>query len=144
MKMRDIDVQNTAWMKEIVDKYGWPGKSLIGEDGAQKAWLMVQHADHDRAFQKRCLQLLETAVKKGEAKPENLAYLTDRVRVGDKQKQIYGTQFREMNGKQEPFPIEDEANVDKRRKEVGLPSMAEYRKMVEAMVKPQAKDKSAK
>jgi hypothetical protein len=134
--MQAIDARNTAWMKEVVDQHGWPGKSLVGTDGAQKAWLLVQHADQDRAFQKRCLPLLAGAVKKGEASPEHLAYLTDRVKVADKEKQVYGTQFHEVGGKMEPYPIEDEANVDKRRKEVGLPPLAEYRKLIERMYKP--------
>jgi hypothetical protein len=142
-KMQEIDTRNTAWMKEVVDKYGWPGKSLVGTDGAQKAWLLVQHADQDRDFQKRCLKLLAGAVKKGEASPDHLAYLTDRVRVADKEKQVYGTQFHEVDGKMEPYPIVDEANVDKRRTEVGLPSLAEYRKMIEELYKPK-KDKAGK
>ena len=140
--MQEIDARNTAWMKEVVDKHGWPGKSLVGKDGAMRAWLLVQHADQDRAFQKRCLPLLAGAVKKGEASPEHLAYLTDRVKVADKEKQVYGTQFHEVGGKLEPYPIEDEANVDKRRKDVGLQALAEYRKMIEGLYKP--KDKGDK
>src|SRR4051794_26575249 len=53
-RMREIDRDNTDRMKEIVKK-GWPGKSLVGRDGAQAAWILVQHADHDRSFQKECL-----------------------------------------------------------------------------------------
>jgi hypothetical protein len=64
--------------------------------------------------------------------------------VADKHKQVYGTQFHEVGGKMEPYPIEDEANVDKRRKEVGLPPLAEYRKLIEEMYKPKAKDKGGK
>jgi hypothetical protein len=143
-KVQEIDARNTAWMKGVVDKHGWPGKSLVGADGAQKAWLLVQHADKDPEFQKRCLKLLAEAAKKGEASPEHLAYLTDRVRVADKEKQVYGTQFHEVEGKMEPYPIEEEANVDKRRKEVGLPPLAEYRKMIEGLYKPKEKGKGEK
>jgi hypothetical protein len=64
--------------------------------------------------------------------------------VGENEKQVYGTQFREVNGKMEPFPIEDEANVDERRKEVGLPPLAEYRKMIEQLYKPREKGKGDK
>src|SRR5207253_6916710 len=39
--IRQIDKKNIARMKEIVDKYGWPGKSLVGADGANAAWLLV-------------------------------------------------------------------------------------------------------
>jgi hypothetical protein len=132
--VQEIDTLNTARMKEVVDKHGWPGKSLVGTDGSQKAWLLVQHADQDRAFQKRCLRLLGEAVK----------YLTDRVRVADKKKQVYGTQFHQAAGKMEPYPIEDEGNVDKRRKEIGLPPLAEYRKMLDELYQPKAKDTNRK
>jgi hypothetical protein len=134
-KMAAIDRKNTARLKEIVDKHGWPGKSLAGTDGAHAAWLLVQHADKDREFQKRCLKLLERAVKAGEASGTDLAYLTDRVLVAEKKKQLYGTQFHQVDGKMEPYPIEDEANVDRRRKEVGLSSMADYRKVMEEVYK---------
>jgi hypothetical protein len=77
-------------------------------------------------------------VKKGEIPAQQMAYLTDRVRVAEKQKQVYGTQFEDL----EPFPIEDEANVDKRRQQVGLPPLAEYRKSIEAMYGPST-DKTA-
>lgn len=138
-KLADIDHKNTARMKEIIDKHGWPGKDLVGDEGAHSAWLLIQHADRDRAFQKRCLTLLEQAVKARQASGVDLAYLTDRVLVGENKKQMFGTQFREKDGKMEPYPIADEVNVDQRRKEVGLPSLAEYRKSMEEIYKPKSK-----
>jgi hypothetical protein len=131
-------------MKQIVKQFGWPGKSLVGADGAQAAWILVQHADHDRPFQTQCLELLKGAVKKGEATGDQLAYLTDRVRVGEKKKQVYGTQLHWVKGKLQPQPIEDEANVDKRRKEVGLSSLADYLKFTQQVLEQAAKSKSGK
>jgi hypothetical protein len=142
--MQELDARDTAWLKGVVDQHGWPGKSLVGTEGAQEAWPLVQHADQDRAFQKRYLKLLAEVVMKGEASPDHLAYLTDRVRAADQEKQVYGTQFHEVGGKMEPYPIEDEADVDKRRKEVGLPPLAEYSKLIEEMYKPRPKDKGGK
>jgi hypothetical protein len=144
LELRALDGRNLARMKEIVRRFGWPGLSLVGKDGSQAAWLLVQHADSDVAFQKQCLALIVAAVEKGEALPEHRAYLTDRVRVAEKQKQVYGTQFHEVNGRQEPFPIENEADVDRRRREIGLPSMAEYRKAIEQLYPPGTKDKETK
>jgi hypothetical protein len=86
--------------------------------GAQAAWLLVQHADLDRAFQKQCLRLLETAVKNKDAEPQHLAYLTDRVCVGDGLPQVYGTQLE--------YPIAGQEHVDERRSAVGLNSSADY------------------
>ena len=62
---------------------------------------------------------------------KNLALLTDRVLLAEGKKQLYGTQFTFVNGKLKPHPIQDEANVDKRRAEAGLPPLAEYAKMLE-------------
>jgi hypothetical protein len=138
-RLKEIDHDNAERMKEIIKQIGWPGNSLVGKDGANAAWLLVQHADHDPQFQKRCLELLQAAVKKGEATGQELAYLTDRVRVGEKKKQFYGTQFRLVKGKLEPLPIEDEANVDKRRKEVGLESLDDYLKSAEEFLKNRGK-----
>ena len=128
-RVEAIDTKSTARMKEIIAKHGWPGKSLVGEDGANTAWLLVQHADKDVAFQKQCLALLEKAYKAGEAKERDYAYLFDRVAVAEGKPQRYGTQFKD--GK--PQPIEDEANVDARRKAIGLNTMAEYKQDMERM-----------
>ena len=122
--MREIDRRNTARMKEIVDRYGWPGIAMVGKDGEQAAFLLVQHADQEHAFQKRCLVLLTEAVKGGQALAEHMAYLTDRVRVAEKRKQLYGTQLHYAGGRLEPDTIEDEARVDSRRQSVGLPPLA--------------------
>jgi hypothetical protein len=127
-KMEAVDEKNRERLKEIVDKHGWPGRSLVGKDGAQAAWLVVQHAVADLAFRKRCLDLIKAAPK-GEVEPKHVAYLTDRILVKEKKKQVYGT---ELNGKFAPEPIEDEANVDKRRAEVGLMPLAEYLKITRA------------
>jgi len=130
-QLTDADKGNREWLKGIVERKGWPGQSMVGFDGSDAAWLLAQHADPDRAFQKQALKLLEDAVKRKDARPTHLAYLTDRVLSGEGKKQVYGTQFTMKDGKLEPKPIEDEANVDKRRAEVGLPPLAEYRKQME-------------
>ncbi|MBX7218831.1 MAG: hypothetical protein K1Y36_02710 [Blastocatellia bacterium] len=135
-KMQEVDARNTSRMEEILKKYGWPGKSLVGKDGAGAAWLLVQHADANPAFQKRCLEFMTKAAEKGEVSKPNVAYLTDRVLVAEGKKQIYGTQFKLENGELVPSPIEDEANVDKRRKEVGLQSLDEYKRMMKAVYQP--------
>jgi hypothetical protein len=84
MIVRDIDHSNTERMKDIIQRAGWPGKSLVGEDGAEVAWLLVQHADHDIQFQKSMLPLIEEAAKKGEATFVQATNL--RVRVQQKER----------------------------------------------------------
>jgi hypothetical protein len=142
-RMQAIDAANTERMRGIVSRYGWPSPELVGRDGAEAAFLLVQHAD--LAFQKEMLPLVEKAYRSGGLSGQSYALLLDRVRVGEGKPQVYGTQakrFEEWNG-QEPElePIEDEANVDKRRAEVGLPPLAEYREMLKRMYFPQSQGK---
>jgi hypothetical protein len=122
-----VDVPNTARMRKIVDEHGWPGRSLVGDDGAHAAWLLVQHATLDVRFMERCLVLMTESVAHGEASSRNLAYLVDRVRVRQGKPQLYGTQFITVGSDEHlaAEPIEDEPNVDQRRRAVGLGSMAE-------------------
>ena len=62
---QSIDVFNTARMKEIVAQYGWPVPKLVGERVSYAAWILVQHADLDPQFQKRCLMLMRESQKRG-------------------------------------------------------------------------------
>lgn len=142
-RLRKIDADNTKWLKAVVDKHGWPAKSLVGADGARAAWLLVQHADADRKFQRRCLDLM-TALPKGEVSRANVAYLTDRVLLAEGKKQKYGTQFHQVNGKWKPKPLQDPENVDKLRAEAGLPPLAKYAELIRRQQSPEkAKPKPA-
>ncbi len=151
-RLLSIDRRNTRCMKRIVARHGWPAQSDVGPKAARAAWLVVHHADHDHMFQRACLGHLRAAVERGEASPRSLAYLTDKVRVAEGRPQVYGTQVFDtrqldvlyrLSGKElmdamgrihagtsrhplQPLPIEDEANVDQRRAEVGLPPMRVY------------------
>src|SRR3984885_4177177 len=49
-RMQDIDSENTEWMAVTIRRYQWPGPDLVGKDGVEAAFLLVQHADLD--FQK--------------------------------------------------------------------------------------------
>jgi hypothetical protein len=121
-----VDERNTARMRDIVAAHGWPGRRMVGEQATFCAWLLVQHADRDHAFQKQCLAALEHAVAQGEASPQDYAYLFDRIQVSENKPQRYGTQFQHVNGELVPEPIEDPEHVDERRLAIGLMTLEEY------------------
>jgi DNA primase len=123
-EQHETDEKNTAWLQRTVDKHGWPGFALVGKDGAEAAFALAQHAT-DANFQKKCLEKLAAAVKAQDALAAHMAHLTDRIRVAANEKQVYGTEVEEKDGTIVAAAIEDEANVDKRRKAVGLPTLAE-------------------
>lgn len=127
----DVDAQNTSRLKEIIAQSGWPTKSQIGALAAHRAWLLAQHADHDREFQKSCLDLMKQLPTEEVAQPD-IAYLEDRVRVGEGRPQLYGTQFyNDKQGGFGPLPIEDPEGLEDRRKTVGLKPFSVYRKRME-------------
>jgi hypothetical protein len=129
-RVKAADDDNTKWLQGVVEKRGWPTNTLVGKDGANAAWLLVQHADRDPKFQRRCLDLM-AKLPAGEVSQSNLAYLTDRVLLAEGKKQRYGTQVTVVDGNWAPRPLEDEANVDKRRAAAGLSPLAEYLKLIE-------------
>jgi hypothetical protein len=124
--MAAADGENLSWLRQVITDVGWPGSSLVGEDGAHAAWLLAQHAGRDPAFQRRCLDLLTAAVQRGEATVVQQAYLTDRVLLHEGKPQEYGTQAIARHGRFEAQKLRDPDHVDQRRASVGLSPLAGY------------------
>lgn len=121
------DSINLVKVKNIIDTYGWLGPDEVGKQGAKTIFLVIQHADS--LTQVTYFPLMQEAVKKGKAQPQDLALLEDRILTDQGKEQIYGSQVRTNEaGKFEFFPIKDEANVNKRRAAVGLQPLEEYAK----------------
>lgn len=99
----------------------------MGPDGAKAAWLLAQHADHNPDLQKSVLRALREYLPQGEANPQDVALLNDRVAVAEGRPQEYGTQGRcvEDQGWQ-PNEIENPEQVDLLREEMGLPPLDSY------------------
>jgi hypothetical protein len=123
----ELDRKTVTTLKAIIAKHGWPRYSTVGRAGETAVWWLVLGSE-DLAFQKDCLAMLERAVAQGEGNPTLYAYLYDRVAVRSGKPQRWGTQIRD--GK--PYPIEDEAHVDDRRRALGLPTMANELKQYSA------------
>jgi hypothetical protein len=125
---REVDRRHGERIWEILDDYEtWPGRRLVGDDGTEAAWVIVQEAIEDPGLQHRSVELLEIAVAYGDADPVHHALLVDRVRMADGRAQLYGSQFVVgRDGGLEPWPYDDAAAVDRRRQRLGLPPLAEH------------------
>lgn len=132
-----VDRQNTAKLKRIMADCGWPKRSIHSDKAVHDAWLIAQHADHDRPFQRQVLVAMEAAFRDGEAPGDLLAYLADRVATADGKPQPYGTQLR-LEGPCEFvfYPLDERDKVEVRRKDVGLPPLEEYRRAVQRQALP--------
>jgi hypothetical protein len=131
-RMHEIFVDNYRTIKGYFKTNGYPGIKENGEYTSYSFWLLVQHCDHDVNFQEKVLKQIKKQLRKSNAKPSNYAYLYDRVMKNKGKKQLYGTQMEmkrdPISKKQKSYPIEDEANVNKRRKIMGLETLEEYLK----------------
>ncbi|MEE1945495.1 DUF6624 domain-containing protein [Pedobacter sp. KR3-3] len=125
--MNKIDSANFKKVESIVSKYGYPGKSLVGEPANTAVFFVIQHTPSQIS---KYYPLIEKAGKEGELPFENVAMMLDRKLTGEGKLQIYGTQIYSVQitnpktGQKEFFeyvmPIEDAKNVNKRRKEAGF------------------------
>lgn len=127
------DSANTAWLQEMVARHGWPDRGRVGDDGASAAFLLVQHADRDTAFQARVLPSLEAAFRRGEAQGQHVALLTDRLARARGEPQVYGTQATLRDGRMVADPIRDSSSVAARRAAMGLPPLAAYLRVLDSI-----------
>lgn len=124
-RMEAVHRSNARRLVAIAERHGWPGRSLVGEEAARAAWLVLQHAIGEPEVQRRGLLWLRQAAARREVPDAEVAMLEDRVRVLEGRAQRYGTQLDiDENGELSPSPIEEEPHVDERRAAVGLPPLA--------------------
>jgi uncharacterized protein (DUF952 family) len=127
-EMETVHRRNAARLRGIIAEHGWPGRTLVGDDGAAAAWMVAQHAIGEPDFQRRVLPLLQQAADRGEIPAWQPAYLVDRIRMFEGWPQLYGTQMApDMDGRMAVWPIAQIAALDDRRRRVGLPAFEQRR-----------------
>lgn len=122
-KMEKVHLENAAELERMIEqnKGKWLGKSMVGDDGAEAAWLIVQHAISLPDFLRKCLKLLETAVNENGAEPQHFAHLADRIAFFERRPQKYGTQSDwNADGKMQIWTLENAEKVNEYRASVRL------------------------
>lgn len=125
-EMEAVHDENAALLTRAFDTLGWPGRALLGDEGASAAFFILQHAIGHPTLQRRGLALMLDAIEHGQANALDAAYLSDRIATLEGRPQTFGTQFDwDADGLLSPSPIAEPEGVDDRRASVGLPPMAE-------------------
>ncbi|WP_419319780.1 DUF6624 domain-containing protein [Caulobacter sp. ErkDOM-E] len=120
-EMQVVHEANAGELEKIIEAVGWPTRQLVGDEGAEAAWLIAQHAIGLPRFQRKCLELLQSAVASGDAPAWQMAMMLDRILTYEGRPQVYGTSFDwDDDGQLSPGPIEDPGGVDQRRAEIDL------------------------
>lgn len=124
--MEALHLRHGARLWEILDAQDWPDAAQVGAEGAEAAWLIVQHAIGMPPLQRRVLALLEHAVRSGTVPAWQWAMLYDRIALLEGRAQRFGTQLEpDPEGWPQPCRLEDPAKVDARRARVGLEPLAQ-------------------
>ena len=120
--MWDTDHRNLIRLHELIEEHGWPSRKLVGVDGLDAAWLLILHADTDRAFQKRCLSLMKQAPVE-DVDMRQIAWLNDRLLIADGRAQLFGTILVAGENGVSPYRLAEPARVNERRAQMGLPAL---------------------
>ena len=125
-RMARVHERNARRLRRIIESVGWPGTDLVGPEGAEAAWIVLQHAIAEPDLLRRALPLLRDAAREGRVSPRHAALLEDRIRFFEGRPQRYGTQFDwDAEGNLSPGDVEDPQRLDERRRAVGFPPLAE-------------------
>jgi len=119
---------NERKVKVILDKYGWPGKDIIGEQGNWTICNVIQHSDNEIRI--KYLPMMRQAVKEKKLHPRFLVRTEDRIATERGDLQIYGGQMKYYPETKSfnVWPVYDPVNIDKRRAEIGLEPISEFLK----------------
>lgn len=124
-RLEELHRANASRLRQIVAVFGWPGRTMVGEKGAQAAWRIAMHAIAEPVFMRQCRDLIDAASQNDEVPRWQYAIIDDRVRVYEGQPQRYGSQLRHGPQGLEPHPLENESRVNSMRMQVGLPPLAQ-------------------
>lgn len=120
------DSSNLLRIKEIIQQYGYPGKTLVDSPANESACMVIQHSDVIDQY----LPLIKTAAEQKELPFHLYAMMLDRSLMYNGKPQVYGTQGKgfqvldSVTGKKSfqliIWPVQEAATVNERRKAAGF------------------------
>lgn len=117
-----LDASNLHFIENAISKYGYAGKSMVGEPTNKAMWYIIQHSDKISQY----FNVIEKAGKEKELPMQLVATMQDRLLVEQNKRQIYGTQIarRKLRNEKEEtvfvWTIKNPLFVNHRRKKAGF------------------------
>jgi hypothetical protein len=119
--MEKTHLKHAQQLKDLIEKNGFPTIDKVGEDAAGAAMRLILHAISWPEFMREMETITVDLVKTGKVPKPYVAMLMDRIRFYENRKQIYGTNSDwDDNGILRVTDVEDEKNLNARRKEMDL------------------------
>jgi len=129
-KLQKLYADHSEKLCQIFKTRGWPTDAIVDPEGVFAAFYILKNAGTFE-LQRDLLPVILAVVKKDPSQKPEFAALIDRLRVSAGMKQVFGTEAVSRNGFLVLYPIEDEARVNARRAEYGLPELDEYIRSLE-------------
>lgn len=121
-----IDSMNMIRIRQVIKKYGYPGKTLVGPGTNEAAFYVIQHSPNLEEY----LPLIKKAASARELPFTLYAMMVDRSLMYKEKEQVYGTQGKgfqvldSITGQRKfiqiIWPVKDAVNVNARRKKAGF------------------------
>jgi len=128
-KMGAVDRRTAGPLKAILDRHGVPTYDMVGVQAAKDFVIIVQHQAPE--FRRAVLPKLKANVDAGQAAPGVYALVYDRTQRDEGRNQLYGQQLEcTKAGVIDVAPLDDAANVNSRRAELGLIRLELYTRVV--------------
>ncbi|HKO98804.1 MAG TPA: VWA domain-containing protein [Pyrinomonadaceae bacterium] len=129
-QMRIAREKNTLRLCKILKQYGWPTTALAGKEGVGAAFFVVRNSVLAQLRADLKPVIVASAMAGDISRPDFASYV-DSLRLNAGLKQLFGTQATIIDGFLVLFPIEAETKVDERRKQYGLPPLADFLRFLE-------------
>lgn len=131
MAMNQTDSSNMARVEQIIRKYGYPGKSLVGIPANETVFYVIQHSKYIDKY----LEIIKKAATRNELAFKLYAMMLDRSLMYKGKEQIYGTQGKGFECKNPQtgqtefkmivWPVKNPQTVNVRRKKAGFKDTVE-------------------
>ena len=115
-KQNVIDKSNMLFLDKVIQKYGYPGRSLVGELSKDAAAKIIIHSNNIDKY----IDIVKKAAENNELTFTQAAKMEDMYLMSQKKERIYGTQTAYVRGKYIIWPIKEFESVNYLRKEAGF------------------------
>lgn len=120
-----VDRENQELLISIFQCCGSLSIERAGNDVAQAAFMILQHASHE--MRKQYFEVFESWAREGIIKASTLALIIDRMRMHEGKSQLYGSQITSNEkGEQTMYEIDDLEKVRARRDSLYMEPLEEY------------------
>jgi hypothetical protein len=128
-KRAEVVAGNHRYLQDLTQKFGWIDIPRFGKSAASAAILLAKHSG-DLLLMKPALPVVEQDVKEHGGAGEMFSVLYDELQLELGNQQRYGTQIdTDKEGHLYILPLEEPTKVDQYRKDIGILSFEEYRKL---------------